>query len=154
MAFTPPLHRRVGYRDALQAAGIEPDPVLERLGYFTVDGGADAARQLLALPERPTALFAESDEMAYGALCEARRAGLRVPEDLAVMGFDDQPLSDLLHLSTVRQPVEEQAADVTRRLVALIAEDTSGANGDTAVVVPTELVIRGSTDPTQERPPQ
>jgi DNA-binding LacI/PurR family transcriptional regulator len=161
MAFTPPLHRRAGYRDALRAAGIEPDPALEQLGYFTVDGGAAAARRLLELPDRPTALFAESDEMAYGALREARRAGLRVPQDIAVMGFDDQPLADLLELSTVRQPVTQQAADVTRRLVALIVEETAGdttgaadATGDGCMVVPTELVIRGSTDPTLERPPQ
>src|SRR2546429_3799530 len=75
MRFTPPLHRRDGYRDALRAAGVEPDPTLEALGYFTVEGGGDAAERLLAVPERPTALFAESDEMAYGALRTIRRAG-------------------------------------------------------------------------------
>jgi LacI family repressor for deo operon, udp, cdd, tsx, nupC, and nupG len=154
MAFTPPLHRRAGYRDALRAAGIEPDPSLEQLGYFTVEGGREAARRLLLRPDRPTALFAESDEMAYGALREARQAGLRVPEDVAVMGFDDQPLSDLMDLSTVRQAVGTQAADVTTRLVSHIAGDTSIESADPAVVIPTELVIRGSTDPAQEEPPQ
>jgi DNA-binding LacI/PurR family transcriptional regulator len=145
MAFTPPLHRRDGYRDALQAAGVEIDPALERLGYFTVDGGRDAARYLLSLPERPTAIFAESDEMAYGALREIRDAGLRVPDDIAVIGFDDQPLSELLDLSTVRQPVADQALDVTTRLLTLIAEPDDGPRRDPAVVLPTELVIRGST---------
>ena len=145
MAFTPPLHRRDGYRDALSAAGIDPDPDLEHLGYFTVEGGRDAARYLLALPERPTAIFAESDEMAYGALREIRAAGLRVPDDIAVIGFDDQPLSELLDLSTVRQPVADQALDVTTRLLALIAESDDEPARDPAVVLPTELIVRGST---------
>jgi LacI family repressor for deo operon, udp, cdd, tsx, nupC, and nupG len=145
MAFTPPLHRRDGYRDALQAAGVEIDPALERLGYFTVEGGREAARYLLDLPERPTAIFAESDEMAYGALREISDAGLRVPADIAVIGFDDQPLSELLNLSTMRQPVADQALDITTRLLTLIAETGDGPRRDPSVVLPTELVIRGST---------
>jgi LacI family transcriptional regulator, repressor for deo operon, udp, cdd, tsx, nupC, and nupG len=145
MAFTPPLRRRDGYRDALRAVGIEPELELERLGYFTVDGGSAAARHLLALPDRPTALFAESDEMAYGALREIRQAGLRVPEDVAVVGFDDQPLSDLMDLTTVRQPVQTQALDVTTRLLALIADEGDELPRDPDVVLPTELVVRGST---------
>jgi DNA-binding LacI/PurR family transcriptional regulator len=147
MAFTPPLHRRDGYRDALQAAGVENDPALEHLGYFTVEGGRDAARYLLSLPERPTAIFAESDEMAYGALREIRAAGLRIPEDVAVIGFDDQPLSELLDLSTIRQPVADQALDVTTRLLALIGEADDEPARDPSVVLPTELVVRGSTVP-------
>jgi LacI family repressor for deo operon, udp, cdd, tsx, nupC, and nupG len=147
MAFTPPLHRRDGYRDALQAAGVEIDPALEHLGYFTVEGGRDAARYLLSLPERPTAIFAESDEMAYGALREIRAAGLRIPEDVAVIGFDDQPLSELLDLSTIRQPVADQALDVTTRLLALIGEADDEPARDPSVVLPTELVVRGSTVP-------
>jgi DNA-binding LacI/PurR family transcriptional regulator len=143
MRFTPPLHRRDGYRDALRAAGVEPDPDLEVLGYFTVDGGSDAAERLLSVPDRPTALFAESDEMAYGALRTIRRAGLRVPEDVAVIGFDDQVNAELMDLSTIRQPVSEQALDVTTRLLAAIGTE---APEPTNVVLPTELVVRGSTD--------
>jgi LacI family transcriptional regulator, repressor for deo operon, udp, cdd, tsx, nupC, and nupG len=145
LAFTPPLHRRDGYRDALQAVGLEPDQELEHLGYFTVEGGRAATRCLLALPDRPTAIFAESDEMAYGALREVRDSGLRVPEDVAVIGFDDQPLSELMDLSTVRQPVVDQALDITTRLLALINDDTDEVPSEPAVVLPTELVIRGST---------
>jgi LacI family transcriptional regulator, repressor for deo operon, udp, cdd, tsx, nupC, and nupG len=145
MAFTPPLHRRDGYRDALQAAGLPLEPALEHLGYFTVEGGRRAARHLLTRDEPPTAIFAESDEMAYGALVEIRASGRRVPEDVAVIGFDDQPLSDLLDLSTVRQPVADQALDVTTRLLALIAEEDDVPARDPAVVLPTELVVRGST---------
>jgi DNA-binding LacI/PurR family transcriptional regulator len=145
MAFTPPLHRRDGYRDALHAAGLEADPDLEVLGYFTVDGGREAARQLLARADRPTAIFAESDEMAYGALREIRDAGLRVPGEIAVIGFDDQPFSDLMDLSSIRQPVAEEALDITTRLLALIAEEGEQPPFDPSVVLPTELVVRGST---------
>jgi DNA-binding LacI/PurR family transcriptional regulator len=83
--------------------------------------------------------------MAFGALREIRDAGLRVPEDVAVIGFDDHPMSELMDLSTVRQPVVDQALDVTARLLALIAEDTEELPRDPAVVLPTELIARGTT---------
>ncbi len=143
MRFTPPLHRRDGYRDALRDAGIDPDPASEVLGYFTIDGGGDATRALLELPDPPTAIFAESDEMAYGALRTIRRANLRVPEDVAIIGFDDQYNAELLDLSTVHQPVAEQAIDISTRLLrAIIDGDVEPAT----VVLPTELVVRGSTE--------
>jgi DNA-binding LacI/PurR family transcriptional regulator len=86
--------------------------------------------------------------MAYGALREIRDAGLRVPEDIAVVGFDDQPYSSLMDLTTVRQPVADEALDVTTRLLALIAEDRDETPPfDPSVVLPTELVVRGSTAP-------
>jgi LacI family repressor for deo operon, udp, cdd, tsx, nupC, and nupG len=144
MAFTPPLQRRDGYRDALRAAGVEPEPELDQPGHFTPEGGAAATRRLLALGERPTAIFAESDEMAYGALREIGRAGLRVPEDIAVIGFDGQPFSELMDLSTMRQPVAEQAQDVTGRLLQLVAGEPEAATNP-ARVLSTELIVRGST---------
>jgi DNA-binding LacI/PurR family transcriptional regulator len=144
MRFTPPLHRADGYREALQAVGVEPDPALEVLGYFTIAGGEDACRTLMALPDRPTAIFAESDEMASGALRALRRLGLRSPEDVAIMGFDDHPTAELMDLSTIRQPVAEQALDATTRLLAAVA--TTQPAGDDDVVLETELVVRGSTD--------
>jgi len=146
MRFTPPHHRRVGYLDALREAGIEYDPDLEILGYFTVDGGEAATQILLGRPDRPTALFAESDEMAYGAIRAIRRAGLRVPYDVAVVGFDDHASASLLDLSTVRQPVIEQAEDLTARLLTAIeAPDIAPV----VRVLPTELIVRGSSDPTR-----
>jgi LacI family transcriptional regulator, repressor for deo operon, udp, cdd, tsx, nupC, and nupG len=141
MRFTPPLHRRTGYRRALRAAGIPLDPELERLGYFTLAGGEAAMRELLALTRRPTAVFAESDEMAYGAIRAIRRAGLTVPDDVAVIGFDDHATAELLDLSTVRQPVTEQGA----RLAATLLAALHGAATPTDVVLDTELVVRGST---------
>ncbi|MCW2595875.1 MAG: Transcriptional regulator, LacI family [Jatrophihabitans sp.] len=151
MRFTPPLRRRDGYRDALEAAGVELEPDLEQLGYFTVEGGGDAARRLLARSDPPTAIFAESDEMAYGVLREMRHLGLRAPDDVAVIGFDDQPFADLMDLTTVRQPVADQALDITTRLLAVISETEDGLMRDPAVVLPTELVLRASTEGTGPR---
>ncbi len=148
MRFTPPLHRRDGYRQSLADAGIEFDPALERLGYFTVEGGRAATRYFLDLPDPPTALFAESDEMAYGALREIQRTGRRAGVDVAVMGFDDQPFAELMDLSTVRQPVSVQAQDVTTRLLALIAGPGDELPREPAVLLPTELVLRASTEAT------
>jgi DNA-binding LacI/PurR family transcriptional regulator len=146
MRFTPPLHRQDGYHDALRAAGIEPDPELQVLGYFTIDGGLEACERLLRLPDRPTALFAESDEMAYGAMWALRRNGLRVPDDVAVIGFDDHANAAMMDLTTVRQPVAEQAVDVSNRLLAAIS---SRGDEPLDVVLPTELIVRGSTDAAQ-----
>jgi LacI family transcriptional regulator, repressor for deo operon, udp, cdd, tsx, nupC, and nupG len=143
MRFTPPLHRRNGYLRALREAGIEFRPDYEELGYFTVPGGEHAAELLLSRPDPPTALFAESDEMAYGAIRAVRRRGLQVPDDVAVMGFDDHASAELMDLSTMRQPVVTQAAELTNRVLAALADP---AIEPFDRVVPTDLVIRGSTD--------
>jgi DNA-binding LacI/PurR family transcriptional regulator len=147
MRFTPPLHRADGYREALAAVGVAPDPDLEVLGYFTIPGGEEACQKLMDLPDRPTAVFAESDEMACGALRALRRLGLRVPQDVAIIGFDDHPTAELMDLSTVRQPVAEQALDASTRLLATIATTQNAAEND--VVLETELIIRGSSDPSR-----
>jgi LacI family transcriptional regulator, repressor for deo operon, udp, cdd, tsx, nupC, and nupG len=151
MRFTPPLHRRDGYREALAAAGVEADPALEVLGYFTTDGGEQACQTLMRNPEPPTAIFAESDEMAYGALLALRRLGKSVPDDVAVIGFDDHPTAELMDLSTVRQPVSGQALDISTRLLAHLATGGTSTDGQGTrdAVLSTELVIRGSTDKTK-----
>lgn len=141
MRFTPPQHRVTGYRQTLDAAGVSNDGSLERLGYFTVEGGEAAMMDLLAQPQPPTAIFAESDEMAYGAIRAIRRSGLRVPEDIAVIGFDDHATAELMDLSTVRQPVAEQGAYLARTLLASL----NGSAQASDFVLATELVVRGST---------
>jgi LacI family repressor for deo operon, udp, cdd, tsx, nupC, and nupG len=141
MRFTPPHHRLTGYRRSLAAVGIEPDVSLERLGYFTVEGGEDAMHDLLALPEPPTAVFAESDEMAYGAIRAVRRSGLRIPEDVAIIGFDDHATAELMDLSTIRQPVAQQGAKLAVELLACLQH----ARPATDFVLETELVVRGTT---------
>ncbi len=154
MRFTPPLYRRDGYLAALGSAGIPVDSALEVLGYFTPRGGEAAMRALLDIDDPPTGVFAESDEMAFGAMRAVRRSGRRVPEDIAVIGFDDHAASEFMDLSTVRQPVAAQGAAVAQAILAAVAGTVtapSSTSSTPAVSIPTvmatELVVRGSTDP-------
>ena len=105
--------RRRGYRAALAAAGILPDPALEVESIPEVDPGRDAAAALLALPDPPTAIFAFNDDTAIGAIQAARARGLRVPEDLSVVGFDDVEHATIVTpaLTTVRQPLAGDGAN-------------------------------------------
>lgn len=151
MGFTAQGDRRRGYRDTLAAAGLPIDPALEAAGYFTIEGGAAAMSELLSRADPPTAVFAESDEMAFGALRTLRRAGLRVPEDLSLVGFDDHELADLMDLTTVAQPVYEQG----RLAARLLVDALTGSSGEHRVSVPTRLVVRGSTRPQRgDTPPR
>ncbi|MDQ3655003.1 MAG: LacI family transcriptional regulator [Chloroflexota bacterium] len=94
---TPPRERRyLGYLEGLARYGIPPDPDLAHDGDFTEQSGYQAMRDLLALSERPTAVFAANDLMATGAMLAIRHAGLRIPEDVAIVGFDDIPAARLL----------------------------------------------------------
>jgi DNA-binding LacI/PurR family transcriptional regulator len=83
--------------------------------------------------------------MAYGAWLALRRMGLRVPHDVALIGFDNHPTAELMDLSTVRQPVVEQASDIAARLLSAVTNMPDESEED--VVLPTEIVVRGSTDP-------
>jgi LacI family transcriptional regulator len=109
-----------GYCQSMTEAGLALEPDLVAQGYFDLQSGLEATRALLALPERPTAIFASNDEMAVGALIAARELGLRVPDDLSVIGFDDTPISRLISpaLTTVRQPLEAMGAAGVEAIVA------------------------------------
>src|SRR5262249_48892241 len=115
--FTPERDRYRGYLEALEQAGIRPDLDLVTNGFFTVEGGEDAIAALLAQPRPPTAVFAISDEMAFGALTALRRHGLSAPQDISVVGFDGHDMSELLGLTTVEQPVAEIGARAARALL-------------------------------------
>jgi len=134
--------RLEGYRQALAARGIPVDEDLIAEGDFTEQGGQAAMRRLL--PHRPTAVFAASDMMAVGAIKVLREAGLRVPEDVAVVGFDDIPLASMVEppLTTVRQPIEQLGSMAVELLVSLM--ENPGEETVHRVVLPTELVIRAS----------
>ncbi|ANF32466.1 LacI family transcriptional regulator [Leifsonia xyli] len=148
--FHIPTSRRLGYEQALTEAGIPVDERLHRAADFTLPGGYEAAKQLLGTPhERPTAIFAASDEMAIGAILAARDLGLNVPRDVSVIGIDDHPLAEFFGLSTVAQhPVAqgERAADLL-----LAALDASRRGGPAARpdpvshVAPADLIVRSST---------
>ena len=111
-------------------------------GEFTVDGGRSAAHVLLRRRSPPTAMFALSDEMAFGAIVAARDLGLTIPDDLSLIGVDDHEVSEVLGLSTVRQQVVEHGASAARALLVHLAD---GGASRRSGVTPPELVVRTST---------
>lgn len=135
-----------GYRAALERAGIGVDPRLVRSSAFSHEGGYERARELLALPDRPTAVFAGSDEQAFGVIEAARQAGLSVPGDLSVVGFDDLPMARWSSppLTTVRQPLSDMGRMAGRMLHELISQ---GSLSTHRVELATHLVPRASTAP-------
>ncbi len=119
--FTAAGERRRGYVYALHERGLWPDPGLDVPGYWTIRGGVDAARRLLRVDPLPTAVFAISDEMAIGVLHALRADGVRVPEDLSVVGFDDHPDAEAFGLTTVYQPAHDCGARLAAGLVTQLA---------------------------------
>jgi LacI family transcriptional regulator len=138
--------RRAAYRAALAAAGVQPDPAFEVASDFQVGPAVQAAATLLDLPEPPTAIFAFNDSIAIGALRAARDRGLRVPEDLSVVGFDDIEPAILVTptLTTVRAPLSELGRTAVNVLVRLL----EGRASETPhIELATRLVVRESTAP-------
>jgi LacI family transcriptional regulator len=136
--------RLQGHYAALAEAGIMPDPTLEEEADFLVPGGAAGAERLLGLANPPTAIFAFNDCMAIGALHAARARGLRLPEDLSVVGFDDTPEAEAAHpaLTTVHQPLRE----LGRMAVSLLVRLMDGHQFEPLhVALATRLVVRSST---------
>jgi LacI family transcriptional regulator len=136
--------RLQGHYAALAEAGVMPDPLLEAEADFLVSGGVAGAERLLASADPPTAIFAFNDCMAVGALHAARARGLRLPEDLSVIGFDDTPEAEAAHpgLTTVHQPLKELGRMAVSLLVRLMDNHRSEP---VHVELATRLVIRSST---------
>jgi DNA-binding LacI/PurR family transcriptional regulator len=118
--FTSSERRREGLRRALRAAGIDPADDLERRGLHGREPARALARELLGSDDRPTAVFAASDIQAIGVLEAADTLGLRVPQDVAVIGFDDIEMAAIVGLTTVRQPLRESGARGTELLLGAI----------------------------------
>lgn len=137
-----PSGRSQAYREALSAAGIQVDPELVVTCDWGGEEGAAAMGELLSRSIGPTAVYAHSDEVALGAIRTLRRAGLRVPEDVSVVGIDDHPLAALVDLTTVRQPVLEQGQTAARMVLQLLDGQTPPS-----VTTTTRLVVRGTTHP-------
>jgi LacI family transcriptional regulator, repressor for deo operon, udp, cdd, tsx, nupC, and nupG len=136
--------RRRGYQEALaEVADRSPQHrVVQAEPGF--DGGVRAVAELLAGHDRPSAIFAEYDELAIGALRALRSAGIGVPEQVSVIGLDDHLMAGAVDLTTVARPVAEEGALAARLVLGLLAD---GAREPVDVTVPTRLVIRGSTNP-------
>jgi LacI family transcriptional regulator, galactose operon repressor len=133
-----------GYYAATGAASIAPAPELVIESNFMFEGGMDAALQLLGFPTRPTAIFAFNDPMAIGAMQAARSLGLRIPDDLSIVGFDDTSEAEFVTpgLTTIRQPLGEMG----RMAVGLLLRLLNGRPPSSVhIELSTELILRGST---------
>ena len=117
LRFNVPAERRAGYDAALEHAGIEQRPEYVVSGNFSMVGGRDAMRWLLDLDEPPTAVFAMSDEMAFGALREIWDRGLDAPKDISIIGVDDHEFAAMVGLTTVQQEVARHGAAAARMLL-------------------------------------
>ena len=140
--FHVPNLRRAGYVRALRRCGVTPDPALEVGGDFSVIGGRDAMAELLDRDDPPTAVFAMSDEMAFGALLAAKERDIDVPGDVSVVGVDDHDLALVVGLTTVRQLVPDHGSRAAR----LIVDQLTGVDvPPTRHEGPIELVVRETT---------
>ncbi len=154
--------RYEGYCQALREAGLEPDSELLWQGDFHIAGGQTCAHQIFSLPpdRRPEAIFAANDQTAFGLMEVAEQYGVRIPEDLALIGFDDMPMAAFARtgLTTVRQPHREMGAVACEWLLSLIdpgayptplisqrsALAGNGQDNNMRLVLPTELIVRNS----------
>jgi len=138
--------RRDGFVRALGRAGIpvRDEDLIE--GDYSEESGRAAARQLLDRPELPQAIFAGNDEMAYGILDVFREHGVRVPEDVALAGFDDLEIARVMTpaLTTIHQPIFDLGFSAAERLIALIEQQPLP---DTHAILPVSLKVRGSCGP-------
>ena len=145
LAFSVPGLRLAGYTAALSENGIRLEPELEQSGKFTAPGGRRAMKHLLALHEPPTAVFAMSDEMAFGAWRAIQDAGLSWSGDVAVIGVDDHELAEMVDLSTVRLAPRSLGEAAASRLLAQIsgAGEQKPPNQDSLETI--EVIARMST---------
>jgi LacI family transcriptional regulator len=144
--------RFAGYRDSLSARGIAFEPaLLGRCERQSEDGGYAAARELLGSRQRPTAIFCINDAIAIGAMRAIYQAGLEIPRDISVVGFDDVPIAALLRvpLTTVAQPIQKMGAAAVELLTERIAGGPSLPHRQ--VVLEAHLVVRESTAPPRAR---
>lgn len=134
--------RYLGYAEAMERAGLDRDKNREARGDFTVQGGARAMSELLDAASPPTAVFAFSDEMAFGAIQAMKKRGVLPGQDVAIIGFDGHDLAAVLDLSTVSQPLELIGSTAAKNLLADLQDPSRERS---AQVLPTELIPRGST---------
>ncbi|WP_296679428.1 LacI family DNA-binding transcriptional regulator [Novosphingobium sp.] len=147
--FRSALERETGFRDAIAEAGIRHDPALVFQGNYRFRSGQDAGRALLAVTPPPTAILASNDEMAAGLLYVALERGIKVPQELSIIGFDDSPTASHIWpaLSTVRWPILEMGELAARKLVRdfLPGEDKA----DLPVTLNSTFIERDSVAPPQ-----
>lgn len=135
--------RLFGYRTAMLDRGLPFDEALVVHGNFSIQSGIAATERLLGLSQRPTGIFASNDEMAIGAIRAARDAGLRVPQDISIVGFDDIRFAAFVDppLTTIRQPGQEIGRRAMTHMVHILAGERIA---ERRLVLPTELIVRSS----------
>ena len=142
--FVASVRREEGYRGVLERAGIEPMSELIRYGAHLRSAAKQMSLDLLSIPDRPTAIVATSDVQAIGVLEAAATLGLRVPDDLSVVGYDDIELASLMNLTTVRQPLEGSGRRGADLLLEAISSDARPLLNEELQI---ELVVRSTTGP-------
>ena len=149
---TPGRLRLEGYRASLTAQAGELPPDFVQFGGFMEHGGYQSMMRLLALPDPPTAVFVANNMMTIGALRALKDIGVRIPDDLSVIGFDDHPFSEILDppLTVIDRPMEQQGALAMRMLLSRMSKDPSRMAR--RVVLETRLIERGSCGPPRGTP--
>lgn len=148
--FQPVNDRYLGYRQALETAGIAYDPALHGQGRYGWREAHRLTTELLAQPQPPTAIFAYSDTMAFGAMEAAQESGRHIPNDLSVVGFDDVEVAQYFQLTTVRQPLYETGARGAELLMEMV--DSGNHLPVEHIYLPTELMVRRTTAPPPGEP--
>lgn len=144
--YTAENDRFRGFEAAMTDAGLPVDPMLEAYGYFTIAGGEQAMTALLTQKNPPSAVFAMSDEMAFGAMKAMRSHGLVPGRDISLVGIDGHDMSEFLDLTTVVQPVHDLGRIAAEALVLQLRSPGVEVPTD-AIRLPTQLIVRGSTSP-------
>jgi LacI family transcriptional regulator len=142
--FTSNRDRYTGYREALEAAGIPFFPEYHRQGDHGMNEGLILAREMLALPQPPTAIFAASDTQAMGVLLAARELGINIPANLSVIGYDDIEIAEFLGLTTIRQLLYESGQRGVEILLDIFQKPQAEP---VCEIMPVELIVRGTTAP-------
>ena len=136
--------RYEGFLAAMERNGLSLDPAHIRQGDFTQSSGMEAARELLTLSNRPTAIFASNDDMGSGAISAAHQLDLKVPNDVSIVGFDDIQLASSVWppLTTIHQPIRQMAAAAVELLERKLSNDPVV---NTDMILDYDLIIRQST---------
>jgi DNA-binding LacI/PurR family transcriptional regulator len=136
--------RNHGFQKAMNHAGVKVNPKWIFVDQHTIEDGRSVLKQILEMKDRPTAVFTGSDEVAAGVMMEAKQQGLLIPDDLAIIGFDDQPLAEILDpkLTTIRQPVDQMGDKSIEIMIEMLENPEMEIQN---VELPIELIIRQST---------
>jgi DNA-binding LacI/PurR family transcriptional regulator len=136
--------RNLGFQKAIKEADCKINPKWIFVDQHTIEDGKQVLKQILELNDRPTAIFTGSDEVAAGIIIEAKEQGLSIPKDLAVVGFDDQPIAELLDpkLTTIRQPVDQMGEKSVEVMIEMLENPDKTIE---SYELPIELIVRQST---------